>query len=267
MNKHSRASFITSFPLFRDFLDCKSYCSVILSSKGIQSLYDDEEGGTASSSAKEFVKRFPTVAAMIGKGPGKTDGGMNNALCLVKNYISFHESCKSIFERVGQSISLRVDLIFEVSEYLERFFEWETYHYIVDNSATIVVPSLVSVVVQFARRKVEAEMKDDSAEYMEPEPLSLTLHEYRWGAHNPIGFRARDIEVITNFSLSSRGTKFYRQNGHYWERYESVGDENLYDKLENMWKKSKSTSLMQCLTPSVIWVGGHRRVDIATRGP
>ena len=94
----------------------------------------------------------------------------------------------------------------------------------------------------------------------ETEPLRITLHEYRWGAHNPIGFRARDIEVISTFFLKQ--STICTSNGNL-TRYVSCGESNFYETLDALRKKAHSSSLMECLTPSVVWIGGQRRADIA----
>lgn len=266
-------TFVTCYPLFREFLDVKGLISVMLSCSSVLKLYECQESDSGgNSNTNEFLKRFSSLQRYMEDDSVTSKG--TEGVQLVKSYVAFHESFKEAFVKVGRSISLRVDVIFEVAEHIGKYFQPEIFHYLLETSTEIIAPTLVAVVVQFACRDSVKQQGhyDDVADILEiedpKETLELTLHEYRWGAHNPIGFRARDVEVISNFILSPRGTHFSRKNGErYWTHFECVSELNLYGKLDAMKKKSKTSSLMQCLTPSVILIGGQRRADIASLGP
>lgn len=273
--KMASKHFVSCFPWFRDFLDAKGLIGTILVSKKVLDDYDGIDGEN-STSTKEFLKRYPSLVRYMEDSEDSTegsDGGVRSGSVVVKNFVALHRELQAAFEKLGRSTSLRVDTIIEISPKLRKYYEPEIYHTILQNSAEILSPAFVAVVVQFARRgldtKEQGKHSNSDQEVAEMEnPLEMTLHEYRWGAHNPIGFRARDVEVISNFTLSPRGEQYTQENGEpYYCEYECVGDGNLFDKLEIMREKSKTTSLMQCLTPSVIWIGGQRRADIASRGP
>jgi hypothetical protein len=257
--------FTKCFPLFNNYLDCHGLVSTMLVSKSIQHLYDSRVHSDATH-YNAFCRRFTNIEV------DKFES--SNATTLVRDFVEFLRKTRSVLESVGATNSLRVDLLFELAPFFERHFEWETLIYQLSRGlrGSIATPQFCILLAQYANRgkpKMSSSSSADSDSLggsAAPDLLQLTVHEYRWGAQTPRGYRSRDVEVITEYHLSPCGPKVEAADGgEVYLDFECVsGEESIFDKLDRMRAaKKKGASLMQCLTPSVIWIGGQRRADVA----
>ena len=229
------------------FLDLQDLLTVLRSSRS--ALNSLSERGTYE------LLRLRYSHAQIDEYEPEPGATLRNGLSLIRGLCAFYSVFEKSMLAIGSSKGLRIDTIFDNAEFFEEHCdETELYNYILERREEIVGPEWCHIVKDYCSRRGQKEAALEAVTTVgpEPEPLEITLHEYRWGAHNPIGFRARDVEIISTFFLKPSGS-----------RYTSCGESDFYEKLDMLKEKARSSSLMECLTPTVVWLGGQRRADVA----
>ena len=251
-NGRSLAQVLDLMPMITPFLSIEDLVTVLSTSKG--ALRALSEQGTYEMLRARFFNAEIEDFVM--------GDNLTNGLSLIRGLSTFYRIYEKALCSIGSSKGLRIDTIFENAEFFEKVCdETEIFNFVLEKKKReIVSPEFCQIVVKNYCRRGEQEATDILSGECEIEPLQITLHEYRWGAHNPIGFRARDVEIISTFFLKQGAA--CPSTGHFI-RYTSCGESDFYEKLDALRKKARNSSLMECLTPSVVWIGGQRRADVA----
>ena len=252
--------FVNLLPHIVANLDVRSLLSLMLCSRSTLSFFGQKSNFLA------FKNRF-SGANEIGEFEYEKKDSIDNGKRLIRGLIQHYENYSAALTKVGGSKGLRIDSIIQVTPFFENVDKVENdeifYDVLEHRKKDIEAPEFCFLVVKNYFQRENTERKEiDNGNELDIEPLQLTLHEYQWGAHNPIGFRARDVEVISSFFLRPY-EKVSRFNNEYFTRYISCGDLDFFKKLDELREKAATSSLMQCLTPSVIWIGGQRRQDLS----